>query len=216
MTELNQQRQAVVEASRRMIEWRLGHGASGNISVRTDCGMLITPTGVPPWDLSTAQVVEMDLQGGVLPGQLLPSSEWQMHSEIYLARADVHAIVHCHSRYATALACAHKTIPPLHYMVAVSGTSTIALADYATYGTPELARAALAALGDSNACLLANHGQLALGPGLDKALAVALEVEELAAVYCATQQLGGAQLLNDGQMGEVLASFASYGQQIKD
>lgn len=215
MSKPDQQRQSVVDASRRMIEWRLGHGASGNISVRTDRGMVITPTGVPPWELSAVQLVEMDLQGGVLPGQLLPSSEWQMHSDIYLARQDVHAIVHCHSRYATALACAHKTIPPLHYMVAVSGASTIALAEYATYGTPELARAALVALGDNNACLLANHGQLALGPNLDKALAVALEVEELAAVYCATQQLGGPQLLDDGQMHEVMASFASYGQQSK-
>lgn len=206
-------RQLLVDASRQLLEWRLSHGASGNVSVRIDDGMLITPTGATPRELNSEQIVAMDLAGQPREGQLLPSSEWHMHSEIYKARPDVQAVVHCHSRYATIMACAHKSIPPLHYMVAVSGGKSIPLASYETYGTEALAKSALDALGQQNACLLANHGQIALGASLEKAMAVAQEVEEMAALYVGAEAVGGARLLTDAQMDEVLGKFSNYGQQ---
>jgi L-fuculose-phosphate aldolase len=154
----------------------------------------------------------MDLDGRVLAGSLRPSSEWRMHAGIYRARPDAQAIVHCHSRHATALACCGRDIPAFHYMVAVAGGESIRCAPYAPFGTQELADVALVALGGRKACLLANHGQLTLGTTLAAAMALAQEVEELAAQYAAALAIGEVRVLDELQMREVIARFADYGQ----
>ena len=206
-------RLAVVQAMQDLIAKRLTAGTSGNISIRTERGMLITPTGLAPALLRPEHIVAIDLEGRVAPDQLTPSSEWQMHADVYRDKPEVRAIVHCHSPYATILACAHKPIPPLHYMVAAAGSYGIPLADYATFGSRELSRANLEALSGSMACLLANHGQLATGSNLDGALKLAELVEELAHCYWGTLAIGGPQILDQTQMDAVMAAFASYGQQ---
>lgn len=198
---------------RAMIAAGLGVGRSGNASLRIPGGMRITPSGVEPERLDPADVVDMDLDGRILAGALRPSSEWRMHAGIYRARPDAQAIVHCHSRHATALACCGRDIPAFHYMVAVAGGDSIRCAPYAPFGTQELADAALVALGGRKACLLANHGQIALGETLAAALALAREVEELAAQYAAALAVGGVRVLDEKQMREVIARFADYGQQ---
>ncbi len=139
-----------------------------------------------------------------------------MHAAIYQAREDVNAVVHCHSRHATILACAHMAIPPLHYMIAVADASEIPLAPYATFGTQALAQSAAEGLGTGLACLLANHGQIAAGVDLAQALKVATEVEELAAIYWGSLAIGGGQVLSDSNMEEVREAFATYGQQRSD
>lgn len=191
----------------------LSAGTSGNASLRTSRGFLITPTGVAPEALRADSAVELDLSGRVLAGHLLPSSEWPMHAAIYAARPDAAAIVHCHSRHATALACCALPIPAFHYMVAVAGGDSIRCAPYAVFGSPVLAAAAVAALAGRQACLLANHGQIALGSTPERALALAVEVEELAAQYLLARQAGTPRILDDDEMAEVLARFGSYGQQ---
>ena len=125
-------------------------------------------------------------------------------------------MVHCHSNYATILACAGKAIPPLHYMIAVTASYEIPCAPYATFGTPALADSALAALQGRFACLLANHGQIAIGMNLEGALRMAAEVEELATTYWGCLAIGGPQVLDTQQMDDVMAAFASYGQQRDD
>jgi L-fuculose-phosphate aldolase len=206
-------RLAVVQAMQDLIAKRLTAGTSGNISIRTEGGMLITPTGLAPALLLPEHIVAIGLDGGAAQDQLTPSSEWQMHADVYRQKPEVRAIVHCHSPYATILACARKPIPPLHYMVAAAGSYGIPLADYATFGSRELSRANLEALSGSMACLLANHGQLATGSNLDGALKLAELVEELAHCYWGTLAIGGPQLLDPPQMDAVMAAFASYGQQ---
>jgi L-fuculose-phosphate aldolase len=206
-------RQAVVNAMQTLLAKRLTSGTSGNISLRSDGGMLITPTGVAPSLLLPGHIVAMTLDGRTAPEQLTPSSEWQMHADVYRDKPDISAIVHCHSPYATILACAHKPIPALHYMVAAAGSHGIPLADYATFGSKALSRANLQALSGSLACLLANHGQLATGTSLDGALKLAELVEELAHCYWGSLAIGGPRVLDDVQMDEVLSAFASYGQQ---
>lgn len=181
--------------------------------MRSGDSFFITPTGSRPETLLPEHIVEMSLGGVPAEGQLKPSSEWRMHAGIYAARSDARAIVHCHSRYATTLACAHRTLPAVHYMIAAAGSREIPLAPYATFGTPELAERAVEAMGQGRACLLANHGQIALGKNLDSALALAVEVEELAAIYLGAENLGGARLLDDNAMALVEAAFESYGQQ---
>ena len=203
----------LVVAYRRMIEAGLGIGSSGNVSSRTAQGMLITPTGLPPTALAAEQMVEMSLLGQVSDGQLRPSSEWHMHAAIYRARPDINAVVHCHSRHATILACAHRPIPAIHYMIAITQVDEVPLAPYATFGTEALADSAVQALGQGRACLLANHGQITAGADLDQALAVAMEVEELAAIYWGSLAIGGGQILSPEAMVNVRAAFAGYGQQ---
>ncbi|MCB1699714.1 MAG: class II aldolase/adducin family protein [Pseudomonadales bacterium] len=207
-------REAMVAAYQQLQAAGLGTGSSGNLSQRCGGGMLITPTGVGPAELEPSQVVSMSLEGECESGQLLPSSEWHLHAAIYLARPDINAVVHCHSRHATILACTHRPLPAVHYMIAITAMDEIPIAPYATFGTLALAASTAAALGEKGlACLLANHGQVAAGADLSRALRVALEVEELAAIYCGTLAIGGAQVLSPEDMAEVHKGFAHYGQQ---
>ncbi len=205
----------VVEAIKLLGAKGLTSGTSGNVSVLVEGGMLITPTGVAPTDLLPEHIVFMSLDGERGVKQLTPSSEWRMHADVYKQKPGVKAVVHCHSSYATIMACARKSIPAQHYMIAATGSYEIPLADYATFGSEELSKANLKALDTSLACLLANHGQLAIGFSLEGALKLAELVEELAFQYWGALAVGGPQLLDRQQMDEVLMAFATYGQQEK-
>lgn len=206
-------RQALVDTLKALGEKSLNKGTSGNVSAATEHGMLITPTGVAPEALLPEHIVHMALDGTVDQGQLTPSSEWQMHADVYAGKPGVTAVVHSHSPYATILACARKPIPAMHYMVAAAGSYEIPLADYATFGSKALSDANLQALSNSMACLLANHGQLACGVDLPGALKLAELVEEQAHCYWGTLSIGGPVVLSKGEMDEVLSAFVTYGQQ---
>ncbi len=206
------ERKAIVAASREMNRLGINQGTSGNIGLRIPGGFLVTPTGVPAARLTPRMIVRMGFDGRH-EGPYLPSSEWRFHRDILAARPDAAAVVHCHAMFATTLAIARREIPAIHYMLAAAGGPTIRCAPYATYGTQELSDHALAALTDRNACLLANHGMIALGPTLERALWLAVEVETLAAQYWRVLQIGGPALLTDEEIGTVLARFGGYGQQ---
>ncbi len=185
---------------------------SGNVSARCGDGMLITPTGMPYDELTPDDIVLLSGSGAVEAGQRKPSSEWHFHLAIYANRADAGAVVHCHSLNATALACTGRDIPAFHYMVAVAGGKDIRCAGYETFGTEELAAATLAALEGRRACLLANHGQVAVAATVGDALELAMEVETLASQYVEVLKIGGGRLLDDAEMDRVLEKFAGYGQ----
>ena len=210
---LVEERELIVATGRRLNDSGLNQGTSGNLSVRVVDGFLVTPTGVPYETLRPEQVVQMRADGSVLPGQLVPSSEWAIHRDVYAARAEVGGVLHAHSMFATTLACLRRGIPAVHYMVAAAGGSDIRCADYATYGTPELSRNVLAALRDRKACLMANHGLVTVGESLPAAFKLAVEVETLAAQYWRALQVGEPVILDDAEMARVLAKFKSYGQQ---
>ncbi len=194
----------------------LNTGSAGNASCRLRGDRyLITPSGIAPSSLSAESIVRMPHHGAGDAGTPKPSSESPMHSAIYVARPEVRAIVHTHSTYATALACRRKSIPAFHYMIAVAGGDSIRCAPYATFGTEELSQHAVAALSGRSACLLANHGVLALGGDPLAAARLALEVEQLAKQYCVTLQSGEPEILNKKQMQEVLEKFEHYGQRIE-
>ena len=206
-------REQVVAACRELARRGLTHGTSGNVSVRRDgSSLFISPTGLPYEELEPDDVPLLSFDGRWF-GRRLPSSEWRFHRDILQARGDAGAIVHAHSRHATALACTGRGIPAFHYMVAVAGGSDIRCAAYHTFGSQELSEAAVAALAGRRACLLANHGLIALGADVAAALALAGEVENLAAQYCATLAIGGVQTLDDAQMQRVLEKFRTYGRQ---
>ena len=186
---------------------------SGNVSLRTAGGFLITPSGLPYAQLTLDALVEIGADGSILAGTRRPSSEWRLHADIYAARSDAQAIVHTHSPHATALSCARRPIPALHYMVAMGGGTDIRCSAYATFGTAELARAAVSALVERRACLLANHGVVALGATLAGADALACEVENLARQYLLLLAAGLPPVLLDAeQMVAVSTQFRGYGR----
>lgn len=205
-------RRQIVDVMQAMSAGGLNRGTSGNVSARLGDGMLVTPSGIVAAALTPESIVHLGVNDNASAGTMRPSSEWRMHRRLLDRRPDVGAVVHCHSRYATILACAGRPIPAIHYMIAVSGRREIPLAPYATFGSAELADGVVTAVGDGMACLMANHGLIALGPTLGLALAIAEEIEEQAAVYCGTLAIGGPKLLADTQMDEVIEAFRSYGQ----
>lgn len=208
-------REAVIATARAMNASGINVNKSGNVSVRcrrgAHVGFLLTPTGVPYDRLEPEDIVFIDA-GGRSTGRCEPSSEWRFHAAIHAARPELHAVVHTHSAHATALACHGLSIPAFHYMVAVAGGHDIRCADYATFGTQALADNALAALKDRKACLLAHHGVIACGSTLESALALAVEVENLARTYVIVRTLGEPRLLDASEMERVLERFRNYGQ----
>lgn len=206
-------RQEVIDTALAMSHSHLSQGKSGNVSQRFGGKILITPSGMAYSDLLPDDIVALSLQGEILSGVRLPSSEWHFHCAIYQARADVRGVVHTHSPYATALACLDRPIPAFHYMVAVAGGDDIPCVPYATFGTDELAAHVVAGLVNRSACLLSHHGQIATGESLAKAYDLAHEVETLAQQYHLACQVGTPALLDAHEMASVLEKFKTYGKQ---
>jgi L-fuculose-phosphate aldolase len=185
---------------------------SGNVSCRSSGGFLITPAGVPYRKLAPGDVVELRVDGAPDAASPRPSSEWRMHAAIYARRADAAAVVHTHSPQATALACAGRGIPPFHYMIALAG-GDVRCMPYATFGTAELAETAVRGLEGRRATLLGNHGVITIGSSLEEALAVAIEVENLASEYLALLSAGlEPRLLDAAELERVIGKFADYGR----
>ena len=203
-------RQAIIDACRRMNALGINQGTSGNISVRHEEGMLVTPTSVPYDSMVPDQIVFMGMDGSFAAGQR-PSSEWRFHLDIMRSRDEVNAIVHAHPTYATILSIMGLEIPPIHYMVAVAGGDNIRCSPYATFGTPELSAHAVSALEGRMACLLGHHGMIAVGPSLARALWLAVEVETLARQYHGCLQIGKPPLLSKAEIELVRKKMAGYG-----
>ncbi len=208
-------REKLLSIAQKLIETGLNKGTAGNASVRCQengkAGFLVTPSGMAVEDMSADSMVLMQLDGSFEPNKI-PSSEWRFHRDILNNRPDINAVVHTHSMFATTLACLHKDIPPFHYMIAVVGGDIIRCGPYALFGSQALSDNALAALIDRKACLLANHGMIALGRDLDDALAVAVEVENLCEQYWRALQLGEPHILTEAEMREVFQQFKGYGK----
>ncbi len=219
-------RTALIAAARQMSATGLTPGTAGNLSCRhriesegKACdGFLITPTGMPYATLEPADIVFLPLdtegeENGRYGNRRKPSSEWRIHRDLYRARPEADAVLHAHSPFATALACLRCDIPPFHYMIARFGGATVRCARYATFGTQALSEAALEALHERCACLLANHGMLVYGRDCAHALDLGLELETLCAQYWRACQLGDPVLLDAGEMARILEKFSGYGQQ---
>ena len=200
-------------AMRRLEALGLNAGSSGNASVRSGDGFLVTPSGVPPSRMTDADMVAMGHDGSWQgSAQQPPSSEWRMHGDILGRRPDISAVVHVHSVAATALACLDRDMPAFHYMVAVAGGASIRCAPYATFGTAALSEGVVAALEGRRACLMAQHGMVACGDSLDAAVALAVEVERLADIYLRALAVGPPAILGEAEMARVLEKFAAgYG-----
>jgi L-fuculose-phosphate aldolase len=204
-------RAEIISCAQRMNTLRINRGTSGNVSARSAEGFLITPTGLAYEAMLSEDIVAV-APDGQAQGRRQPSSEWRFHRDIYAARSEVGAIVHAHSTHATALSCLGRGIPAFHYMVAIAGGSDIRCAEYATFGTQALSDNALSAIEGRRACLLANHGMIAVGASLEAALMLAVEVEALAEQYSAALQIGQPRVLPEDEMTVVLRKLSQYGE----
>jgi len=203
-------RAAVATAALRLLETGLVRGTSGNVSARQGGLLAVTPSGVDYRRLEPGQVPLVDLDGRTHGGGLAPSSELPMHLRVYRARPDVGAVVHTHSPFATTFAVLGQELPAVHYLLAFAGRR-VRVAPYAGYGSDELAAACVAALGGDGAVLLANHGVVAVGPDLERAMLVAEAVESTAELCWRARCLGAPVVLPDEEMDRLARAFASYG-----
>ncbi|AHD00733.1 class II aldolase/adducin family protein [Leisingera methylohalidivorans] len=205
-------RQAVIDACLEMNATGINQGTSGNISVRTGEMMLITPSGVPYEKMAPKDLVKIPLDAGRWPeGQLKPSTEWPFHLAILRAKPAVNAVVHAHPVYCSALAINRQPIPACHYMVAAFGGNDVPVADYALFGSQQLSDNITRSLENRSACLMANHGAVATGESLPRALWRLGELETLAKGYATSLTIGEPHILSETEMQEVIAAFADYG-----
>lgn len=204
-----QLRQQLLDTSRRLVELGLNRGTAGNASVRCGENILITPSALPVSEMTETDLVLLDKEGKVLQGRK-PSSEWRFHCDILNARPEIGAVLHMHSTYATTIACLGKDVPAVHYHIAIAGGDNIRCTPYTIFGEQNLSDLALEALHERKACLLGNHGMIALGKDLNEALSVAQEVEFLCEIYWRTLAVGEPQILSTSQMHAVQAKFVEY------
>jgi len=182
-------REDLVAHYKRVAALGLNEGSSGNLSVRFGTGMLISPNGANAESLAADAIVETALDGSHEGGRL-PSSEWRMHAAIYRRYPDANAVVHTHSDYCVAVASHEIALPGFHYLVGVFGGDDVPCVPYSTFGRQKLADDAADALAERTACLLGNHGMIARGPGLRRAVNQAHRLEIMCRQYVLARQLG--------------------------
>jgi L-fuculose-phosphate aldolase len=210
MTDDESARQQLVDCGRRLFRLGLLTQTSGNLSINLASGdMFITPTSMEYEHIQPEDIVVVGDDGATREASTRrPSSETPLHRLIYETRPEAAAVVHTHSTYATTLAILGLPIPAVHYMIAALETTEIAVAEYATYGTGELARNVCDAFrAPSRAVLIANHGLVAIGKTLDQAAQAAEVVETLAGLYYRALAVGTPKVLSQEQMSEVLLKY---------
>lgn len=204
-------RENIVAIVRRLEELGLNIGSTGNVSCRLGDGALITPTGAHSGNLTPDRIVKIDLDGNV-QGDGVPSSEWELHTEVLRAYPDAQSVIHTHADHCVALACHRRSIPAFHYMIAGFGGNDVRCADYAPFGSTALSEAVVAALRDRKGCLMANHGMVVHGKSLDNALSLCVKLESLSRQYLLACQGGSPVVLSDEEMEEVHKRYGFYGQ----
>ena len=214
---LQEKREEIIEYGKKAVEARLTRGTGGNLSICDhESGLMaITPSGIDYFEIKPEQIVLIDVQSGkIVDGDAVPSSECDMHRIFYKYRTDIDAIIHTHTTYAATISCLRWNLPAVHYLVAFGGTD-IRCAEYATYGTVQLAKNAFAAMKDRNAVLLANHGLLAGGKNLAQAFSITEEIEFCCELYYRTKSVGDPVILPEDEMVRMIERFKNYGKRVE-
>ena len=215
---LQEERIELCKYSLEYIKKGLTRGTGGNLSIRSQKENLvaITPSGIPYESLTPELIVVVDMDGNVVDGDLIPSSEVGMHLAVYNNRPEFNALVHAHSTFATTLACLREDLPAVDYLVAFSGGKNIRCAEYATYGTQDLADNVLKAMEGRNSVLLANHGINCAGPNMMTAFANTEQLEFVCECYIRAKSAGTPVIISDKFMDEMLAKASGYGQKVEN
>lgn len=208
------EREEIVRYGKILITKGLTKGTGGNLSIcnREKGLMALTPSGVNYFEIKPEDIVILDIQTGkVVEGDMVPSSECDMHRIFYKYRTDINALVHAHTDYATTIACLNESLPAIDYLVAMAGPD-VRCAKYATYGTVELARNAFEAMKDRYAVLLANHGLIAGGKDMQSALNTAEQIEYCCGLYYRARGIGNPVILPEDEMLRMIERFKNYGK----
>lgn len=210
---MEKERLDLIEYGKKLVDTGLTKGTGGNLSIfdRKNGHVAITPSGIDFYEIQPKDIVIIDLDGKVVEGDRTPSSEWEMHLMPYRTRTDIDAVIHAHTMYATILACLREDLPATHYMIAVAGP-TVRVAEYATYGSHELAVNASKAMEDRKAVILANHGILAGANDLLNAFNIVEEIEYCSEIYTKARAIGNPVILSDEEMVLMAEKFKTYGQ----
>lgn len=206
-----EERKLIVEYGKKLITSNLTKGTGGNISIynRKEKLMAISPSGMDYFKTEIEDIVIMDLEGNIIEGENRPSSEYGMHRIFYKGRDDINALVHTHSTYAATLASLRWDLPAVHYLIALAGPN-VRCAEYATYGTEELADNAFIAMNERKAVLLANHGLIAGDNSIQNAFNIAEEIEFCCELYYRSRSIGKPIILDDEEMNIVLEKFGTF------
>lgn len=211
---MQNERELVAEYGRKLASSGLCLGTSGNISIyNAELGLMaISPSGMDYYDIKPEDVVITDLEANIVDGERKPSSEWALHTTFYKHKPKASAVVHTHSVYCTTFAVLGQPIRAVHYVIGDANTSTVPCAPYRTFGTTELAEAAMEVVGESDAVLLANHGIVVCGKSISSAFSLARNMEYIAELQYRAMAVGTPNILSDDQMDVVMEKFKSYGQ----
>lgn len=206
------ERRQIISFGQKMLQAGLTTGSGGNISCfnRRENLIAITPSGIEYPQLAPEDIVIVHPDASICEGHTVPSSELGFHTALYAQRADINAVVHTHSTYATTYACLNREIPAVHYLVGFAGKK-VPLAPYATYGSRELAENIARTIENYNALLLANHGLVAVGSTLPRAFNTAEEIELVARISYQAECIGTPVVLSDAEMERVIEKFSDYG-----
>ena len=212
---MEKERLLLIEYGKKLVKAGLTKGTGGNLSIfdRKNGHVAITPSGIDFFEIQPEDIVIIDVDGNVIEGNRTPSSEWAMHVMPYKYRDDIDAVIHAHTMYATVMSCLRQELPATHYMIAVAG-ETVRVAEYATYGSPELAKNAFEAMKDRKAVILANHGILAGANDLLNAFNIVEEIEYCSEVYTKAKAIGGPVILPHEEMVLMAEKFKTYGQRV--
>lgn len=211
---MKEERALIVEYGKKMSAARLSTGTSGNISIYDpEKGLMaISPSGIDYFSTAPEDVVIMTLDAGIVDGSKKPSSEWGLHAAFYKHKPHARAVVHTHSMYCTTFAVLGQPLRAVHYVIADAGAAAVPCAPYRTFGTPELAEAAIETCGPGDAVLLGNHGLVVCGRDLRSAYSLACNMEYLAELQYRAMCIGQPKVLNDQQMAQAMERFKTYGQ----
>jgi L-fuculose-phosphate aldolase len=211
---LEQQRKKVAETALALLKTGLVVNTSGNVSIRVDNHVVITPSGRSYESLAANDVLIVDLDGNPVDGDLLPSSETPLHLSIYSSDDDIRAIVHTHSVYATAVSTLVTELPAIHYQIADLG-GPVPVAPYQTFGTPELAASVTNAIKGRAAALMQNHGAVTVAENVERALSRCVTLEWLSRVYLIAAQSGSPSLIDDDELARVKEQQKQFGDEQK-
>jgi L-fuculose-phosphate aldolase len=205
-------RRDLIETCRRLVEMGYLIGTYGNASARVPGGLLITPSRVDYADLVPEDMVTVTDEGAILANARLPSSELDVHRQIYHRRPDVNAVLHTHALHATALSCCHDTIPVIVEEQAQVVGGEIRCTRYVPAGRhEELGEETARTLGASNAVLMANHGVVTCGRSLDEALFTGIVVERIAQMRLLTSDIGAVPIPREHVVSERDRFLHRYG-----
>lgn len=211
---MEKERSLIVEYGKKMVEDHLTSGTGGNLSIldRSTGLMAISPSGMDYYETKPEDIVIMNLDGEVIEGSRKPSSEYNLHIALYKKKEDACSITHTHSMFCITLSVLNMPIQAVNYILADAKTSSVPVAPYKTFGTQELADSVSETIGESDACLMANHGLTACGKDLKSSYSLAKECEWIAEIQWRAMCIGKPNIIDDTEMQRVLEKFGTYGQ----